>query len=115
MAARCCGLKVNADDVGEVVDAENVDEPAWRRRLAAWKRQTVLPLPIIEDFAAGLGDRGDGVALDASAADDPAEHAADYEDQEDQSADAEAEIATPVGSCWFGGHLGVNERSRAGG
>ena len=71
-------------DGAEILDADVCNEPldcAW----PGWR----MKVPLVERDAAGLFDRGNGFALNASAADNPAEEGAEHEHKDDQAAHAE--------------------------
>ncbi len=91
-------VQIGEHDVAEVIGAYVIDDPSgppWLRDPRVW---AIIPLVVVDDPAAGLIDRDNHAALGLTEANDtgnPAQPAADDEDEKEQPPDAEREKGTP--------------------
>ncbi len=77
-------------DAPEVVDTEELGQPAWPPDRSALARVAAVGvLPVVLDAPAGAQDGGDRGALGVGGVDEPAEPDRQGDDQEDQGAQAE--------------------------
>jgi len=95
-------------DVPEVVNANEIHEPARCPRTSSLNIISVAPLPVItNDRDIRVHNRRDRVTLDVSAADEPPQTGADHEHKHDEPPHAEAQVSSPGprdGACRHGGH-----------
>jgi hypothetical protein len=85
-------VQINEDDVGAIIDADAVDQPAGPARLPARYCLPLVPIGVVEHPAAGLIDGRDFQALSLPGANDlgnPAHPAAGQKHQDEQAAHAD--------------------------
>src|SRR5262245_22817133 len=99
--------------MAEEVDSNEIHEPPWCPRLSSSKVYAVAVLPVVTDAAPVFFNRRHRVALNASAAHDPSQPAADHQHNDNHPPHAEAQESSPGtrdGVGQRGGHASAVQR-----